>query len=720
MSIRINGTRIAGLAEIDDALSGTSVNPVQNKVVKEALDGKADLENGKVPAAQLPSMDSAWGSITGHLSDQTDLADALAAKANLENGKVPSGELPVASVNGLGVVKVGNDALATEGIYLSTSNRVALIIPTTSEIDSRESSNKQRAITTKTLNYAVRSVSPNVTVIPSETTAYNLLDATATTNNHSWQYSHAPAEASQYTLPAVTDTSVAHYIKLTIDFTTVQTYSFLDSQGTAITPLFTPTVSAGDVYEFDCEYSAIKSQWLIVPHKQGAIGDDYVMQSEVGAANGVAGLDANGKINSAKLYLNGNNGISYTGNGENMFVVNATNANIDGRTVTTKPIVPNNLNYAVTAALSDANHITLSTAQQSTAQSVLGVGAVLSGSGAPTTSTVGKVLDRYEDTDTGKTYTCTAVTVDETDPQNPVTTYTWTDDINEKGGTFTGIIKVITHSSGADSYGTIINSQGKISGGYACSVPNSGFGSLAIGYSAQTTGAAVDGAAAIGKGVTSTQASQIVTGKYNVISDGVSLTGGGTANATKNIEELSWSGDHYITGGHQQEVKVIPAATTEYTLTEGVCSHVPSEASTYVLPDILQMIVADGKYFTRNTATDGTGYYGWLNGTTNRYTASATPAVGDNTYTNTALTSGAKAITAIDTRTHECILKVRFSSSVLTYSFEDSAGNAITPLPLAGTIADGSVVAFRCTWESLVNNWVIMPVLIGTYTAPEP
>jgi hypothetical protein len=91
--------------------------------------------------------------------------------------------------------------------------------------------------------------------------------------------------------------------------------------------------------------------------------------------------------------------------------------------------------------------------------------------------------------------------------------------------------------------------------------------------------------------------------------------------------------------------------------------------------------------------------------------------VGDNTYTNTALTSGAKAITAIDNRTHECILTVRFSSSVLTYAFEDSAGNPITPLPLAGTIADGSVVCFRCTWEALLNQWVIMPVMLGTYSA---
>lgn len=44
-----------GSVTVDDELSDTSTNPVQNAVIKEALDGKADLVDGKVPAAQLPS-----------------------------------------------------------------------------------------------------------------------------------------------------------------------------------------------------------------------------------------------------------------------------------------------------------------------------------------------------------------------------------------------------------------------------------------------------------------------------------------------------------------------------------------------------------------------------------------------------------------------------------------------------------------------------------------
>ena len=40
---------------IDNALNGLSENPVQNKVIKGALDNKADIVDGKVPSSQLPS-----------------------------------------------------------------------------------------------------------------------------------------------------------------------------------------------------------------------------------------------------------------------------------------------------------------------------------------------------------------------------------------------------------------------------------------------------------------------------------------------------------------------------------------------------------------------------------------------------------------------------------------------------------------------------------------
>lgn len=117
-------------------------------------------------------------------------------------------------------------------------------------------------------------------------------------------------------------------------------------------------------------------------------------------------------------------------------------------------------------------------------------------------------------------------------------------------------------------------------------------------------------------------------------------------------------------------------------------------------------------YFTRNPSTDGTGYYGWLSGTTNRYTASSTPSVGDNTYTNTTLTQGANAVTAIDERTHECILDVDFST-VQTFSFEDSDGNTLS-LQKNITVLAGDKWRFICIYQ--YGMWLIYPLQLRAET----
>lgn len=597
---------------------------------------------------------------------------------------------------------------------------------TDAEIDARESTT--HTITPNNLDYAVRSVLPNVTTIPSATTAYSLLDASATTNNHSWQYFHAPAAASTYVFPAVTDDSVAHRIKLTIDFAAVQTYSFEDAEGNALTPLFTPTISAGDVYEFDCEYSAVKSQWLVWPHKQGAVSDDYVMQSQVGAANGAAGLDSEGLVPATQLpkasksqhrlgIIEPSLGLA-TDNSGGLYVSGASTQSIDDRGGSSNynyiPLCIAKLNYAVAAALTDAKKIQLTDAQKASAQDTLGIATPLIGTTAPTTSTAGSVGQLYVDTTTSKTYHCTAVANTGTE-EEPVWSYTWVDDINAKGGTFAGDI-CIDHGLRVVKWIDIGgNNHSVVDGGYVCiGRANTGgrWYSLLVGNTCTVNGRSY--VVLFGNHLKAGQDNTVIMGKYNIPIEAPLTVGGGTAdNMRSNALELSWTGDLYIAGGHQQGVTTIPSATTAYTLAEGVQSHIPDSASTYTLPAIQLRIIADGRYFTRNPATDGTGYYGWLSGTTNRYTSSAAPAVGDNTYTNTGLSSGAKAITAIDERTHECILTVRFSATVLTYAFEDASGNPITPLPLAGTIADGSVVAFRCTWEALLGQWVIEPKLLN-------
>lgn len=107
------------------------------------------------------------------------------------------------------------------------------------------------------------------------------------------------------------------------------------------------------------------------------------------------------------------------------------------------------------------------------------------------------------------------------------------------------------------------------------------------------------------------------------------------------------------TDGIQQGISVIPDTTTACALSEGVYSHIPDSAPTYTLP-----AVAD------------TGL------------------------------------------THEIVLNVRFGGTALSYSFEDSSGNAIAPLSTP-TVEDGTVISFLCRHEPLLEQWAIMPVSLG-------
>ena len=187
------------------------------------------------------------------------------------NGKVDRSVLPIAGEYSEG--KVGGITVnkASNGIYSgilidNTTGRVSLAVASTAWIDQYSGQNFPVAITLARLPYAVRSVLPIVTVIPDATTAYTLLDASATTNNHSMNYRHAPTSAPTYTLPNVADDAQLHEIVLNIRFSTsVQTYAFQDASGNPITPLDEPTLEDGTVVSFLCRYEPLLGSWCIMP-----------------------------------------------------------------------------------------------------------------------------------------------------------------------------------------------------------------------------------------------------------------------------------------------------------------------------------------------------------------------------------------------------------------------------------------------------------------------
>ena len=99
-----------------------------------------------------------------------------------------------------------------------------------------------------------------------------------------------------------------------------------------------------------------------------------------------------------------------------LYVDVAGDVQITNRTIG-RPIAAASLNFAVKSALTDANHLTMTESEQTTAQEVLGINT-LYGSSAPTTSTVGRFGQIYINTTANTTYQCTAV-----DTVTP--SYTW-------------------------------------------------------------------------------------------------------------------------------------------------------------------------------------------------------------------------------------------------------------------------------------------------------
>jgi len=371
-------------------------------------------------------------------------------------------------------------------------------------------------------------------------------------------------------------------------------------------------------------------------------------------SNGTASIPkgGDGASNIGLVYGSSTYGVKL--NNGRLEVLMASTANITARTSTYLPIVPNNLNYAVTAALTDSNHITLTAEQQGTVQSVIGLPPASTTSNGKfigvnngTYSIVDAVTDAYIEGSTTSLVSGGTVTV-------PVVT-----DSNQ-----TGVVHI-------DS--------------------NKGFGLAASADRLYVFGA-----------------------QNNVLDSRTNSCG---PVVSTNLD--------YAVRSVLPNVTKIPANTSLYSLldasattNEHSCnySHVPAATPTYVLPDVLMRIKTDAKWFVRNSATDGTGYYGWINGSTNRYTSTDEPTISDKTYTDTALTQGEKTITVAEINVHEIVLEVRFSSAVTTYSFEDSASNTITPLSTP-TISDGTVIDFLCRWSPLLGKWTVMPVPVGTYSA---
>ena len=202
-----------------------------------------------------------------------------------------------------------NETDTTSKAYINNKPVVA-DAATNAQIDSRSAS---KDIRPSNVEYAVRSVMPNVTTIPAATTAYTLLDASATTNSHSAHYTHAPTGIPTYTLPAVTNTTIAHEILLDVDFTTVQACGFVDSQSAEIPLQSDISIAAGDKWRFICVYSL--DGWRVYPLPIEVAGgggggaSTLIVQGTTATSAGLAGTYeiTNDTVNDHPVWFNSAN-----------------------------------------------------------------------------------------------------------------------------------------------------------------------------------------------------------------------------------------------------------------------------------------------------------------------------------------------------------------------------------------------------------------------------
>ena len=172
------------------------------------------------------------------------------------NGLVPVGNLPYATLNG----RAGIVTITSYFGFGLNGNILRLSDVSSTEIDNRV---HFRYLASNVLDYAVRSVLPNVTEIPAATSDYSLVDSSATTNNHSMVYYQKPdSVAPTYHVPDVSNTAILHEIVLMVDFANVSSLTFVDSQEATVPVHINEDIELGDTVCFLLRY--MFGEWKVM------------------------------------------------------------------------------------------------------------------------------------------------------------------------------------------------------------------------------------------------------------------------------------------------------------------------------------------------------------------------------------------------------------------------------------------------------------------------
>ena len=149
--IIINGSIISATSSggismtVDAALSSTSTNPVQNKVVKEALDKKQDAGDYATNTALTEGL--AANANSADVYSKTEIDDTYAKKTDIPSAYT----LPTASSDTLGGVKIGTGlSIDDNGVLSSTGGTGGITVD--SELSSTSTNPVQNNVITESLN----------------------------------------------------------------------------------------------------------------------------------------------------------------------------------------------------------------------------------------------------------------------------------------------------------------------------------------------------------------------------------------------------------------------------------------------------------------------------------------------------------------------------------------------------------------------------------------
>jgi len=274
---------------VDDALSATSTNPVQNKVIKDALDKKAGLDVATAASAGLMSAED---------------------KATLDNLVAVGGEV---NQNAFSNVTVAGTKIAatakTDNISVVAGDNITL---------TPDAANKQYTISAKDTTYNAASADADGLMSKADKAKLDGISAEANKYVHATHDSHA---AGMYKITVDSEGHVSNATAISKGDITALGIPAQDTTYDNATTGEAGLMSAADKAKLDSvaegatnvvvdsalnDSSANAIQNKVVKAALDGKSDvdhthDYIPNAEKGAANGVATLGADGKVPSTQL-----------------------------------------------------------------------------------------------------------------------------------------------------------------------------------------------------------------------------------------------------------------------------------------------------------------------------------------------------------------------------------------------------------------------------------